>query len=322
MPPSLEPTGAMMTGRQCVVFGGSGFMGSHIVSRLISEGASVRSLDLAPCPVAGAESVCGDITDAALVTSVIEGVDHIYCFAGGLGALRSLEEPVRDLETSAGAQLVLLEAVRAYAPEASVVFAGSRLEYGTPERLPLSEDHPRRPSNPYALHKALCSDYYHLYARLYGLHTVVLRLPNPYGPHIVGGPANAGYGILNLFVDCAIRCEPIRLYGDGSQLRDFVHVDDVVSAAVAASLTPDAGGRAINIGSGVGTSLLEAANLVMTVCGSGTVLTGEPWPLDAASVETGDYYFDISIAREVLNWAPTVSLEQGLATLLESARSR
>lgn len=307
-----------MSGSRTVVFGGCGFMGSRLVARLAEAGADVVSFDLAAGEQApaGVTTVRGDITNREAVKAAITGADHILCFAGGLSATRSLTDPLADLDTSARAQLLLLEAVRELVPDASVVLAGSRLEYGVPEYLPVDERHRLRPTSPYASHKMLCSIYYELYAKAHGLRTSVLRLPNPYGPHATGNAARVGYGILNLFVDLAQRGEPIRLYGDGGQLRDFVHVDDVVSAAIAASLVPGAAGLAFNIGSGVGTSLRAAAELVVELCGSGTVVVGDPWPADAVSVETGDFYFDVSLARETLGWEPHISLRQGLTTLL------
>jgi UDP-glucose 4-epimerase len=256
------------------------------------------------------------MTDPTLTASAITDADHIFCFAGGVGAVRSLDEPLLDLDTSARAQVILLDAIRAIAPRASVVLAGSRLEYGVPRYLPMDERHPLQPTSPYAANKVLCTWYYEHYARAYGLHTVVLRLPNPYGRHVEGSPARSGYSILNLFIDRARRGEPITLYGDGSQLRDFVHVDDVASAALRASTESMAAGRVFNIGSGRATSLREVAEIIVDLCGSGSVLTGESWPEGAAAVETGSYTFDIRLAEELLGWRPSVDLRDGLERLL------
>lgn len=306
--------------RRVVVLGGSGFIGSHVVAALVVAGAEVVSFDarmpdyLPP----GAVAVQGDITDAAAVTSVIEGTDAIFALAGGLGPLRSMGEPTADLMSSCAAQLVLLEAVRAAASTASVVFAGSRLEYGPAVALPVNELHPLRPESPYAIHKAACSSYYETYARLYELRTSVLRLSNPYGAHVPGAPRDAGYGILNLLIDTALGGDCIQLYGGGTQIRDFVHVSDVARAALAASATPQAAGEVFNIGSGEPCSLRAAAELILELSGSGTIDGDVPWPTAAAAVETGDFYFDVSKAAEILGWRPSVDLRDGLAGVVRA----
>jgi UDP-glucose 4-epimerase len=310
----------MLSGSRCVVFGGTGFLGAHIAGALTSAGADVVIFDLREPRGGSAASVIGDVTDRAAVRRVVEGADHIFAFAGGTGALRSLADPLLDLHTSCEAQLVLLEAMKDVAPAASVVFPGSRLEYGIPDVLPVSEGHPLYGTSPYALHKIACDGYYRIYAESEGLHTVVLRISNPYGSHIPGDPARVGYGVMNAFVDRAIAGETIPLYGGGVQLRDFVFIDDVVRAVLLASTTPEAWGSAINIGSGKGTSLRAVAEAVVAEAGTGTVDVGAPWPTDAAAVETGDFYFDVSLAREVLGWVPKTGLAEGIRRLVEAAR--
>ena len=309
------------SGARCVVFGCGGFLGSNLAEALVGLGADVLGFDLRPPREArpGVTSVTGDILDASAVRGAIAGADHIYAFAGGSGAVRSMADPMTDLRTSCEAQLLLLEAVRTAAPEASVVFPGSRLEYGRPSSLPVGEEQPLRGTSPYAIHKIACDSYYHLFAEAYGMHTVVLRFSNPYGPHTPGDPARVGYGVLNAFVDHALAGEAVPLYGDGEQLRDFVAVGDVVRAVLAAASTPAARGASINVGSGEGVSLRRAAEIVVEAAGSGSVRTGEPWPEAAASVETGDFYFDISLARRLLGWAPRISIEQGVRDMVRKA---
>jgi nucleoside-diphosphate-sugar epimerase len=147
---------------------------------------------------------------------------------------------------------------------------------------------------------------------------MVLRLSNPYGPHPREG-AFAGFGIVNYFIDLALKGESIRLYGDGSQLRDFVFIDDVVDALIAAASAP-VPGAAVNVGYGAGASLAEAARLSIETAGSGSVEM-VPWPDDAAAVETGDFYFDITRAKELLGWAPQVSLKDGLERTIAEMRA-
>ncbi len=310
-----------LDGRSAIVFGGGGFIGSHVVAALDAAGARVTSFDLREAAVpAGVIATLGDITSPEAVREAVRGADHVFALAGSLGALRSIAEPVLDLHTSCEAQLVLLEAVREVAPEATVVFAGSRLEYGAPVALPVAESHPVCPESPYAIHKAACAAYYQTYARVHGLRTIVLRLPNPYGCHVRGASRDLGYGIVNLFVDTALDGGRIALYGGGAQLRDFVHVEDVARAALVAAVTPGAIGEILNIGSGEPHSLREAAELIVELCGRGSIDVDVPWPDEAASVETGDFYFDITRAADVLDWRPAVGFTQGLTTMVAGMR--
>lgn len=318
--------GGSLAGSRCVVFGGTGFLGSHIVAALLAADSQVVVFDLreprAPA-VAGPgklASVIGDVTDPEAVAAVIDGADHIFAFAGGTGAVRSLANPLGDLRTSCEAQLVLLEAMREAGSGASVVFPGSRLEYGKVHSLPVSEEHPLHGTSPYALHKIACDGYHHIYAEAHGLHTIVLRISNPYGAHTSGDSARHGYGIVNRLVDIAMAGETIPLYGGGGQLRDLIFVDDVVRAVLLAAVADRAWGSAVNIGSGVGVSLRSVAEAVVAEVGGGGVDVDAPWPADAAAVETGDFYFDVSLARVLLGWAPRVGLDEGVRRLVEAAR--
>lgn len=311
------------SGSRAVVFGGRGFLGSHVVAELVERGATVVSFDLEARPDAvtdGVEHMVGDITDAVAVKRAVRRADHVFAFAGGLGPRGSLQDPMGDFLTGCLAQVILLEAVREHSPSASVVFPGSRLEYGKPDYLPVDEAHPLRGDSPYAVNKTTCASYHRLYAQRYGLHTTVLRLPNPYGSHVVGAPEQRLYGILNLFIDRALAGRPIQLFGDGSQLRDFVHADDVVSAVLLAATIPQAAGEVLNVGSGEPHSLREAAELVVSSSRSGSVETGVEWPEDAAVIETGDFYFSCSKAREILGWQPRIPLAEGVVRVVDETR--
>jgi nucleoside-diphosphate-sugar epimerase len=126
---------------------------------------------------------------------------------------------------------------------------------------------------------------------------------------------------VNRFVDMAMAGETIPLYGGGGQLRDLIHVDDVVRAALLACCgNDDAWGSAVNIGSGAGVSLRDMAEAVVAEVGNGAVDVDAPWPADAAAVETGDFYFDVSLAAELLGWTPRVGIDEGVRRLVEAAR--
>lgn len=304
-------------GVKAVVFGGCGFLGSNVAAGLARAGATTVVYDTVVCEPdtpQGIEMVQGDALDAAKVREVLAGADRVFAFAGAGGAPESLRDPLGDLAVNCNAQLILLEAVREVCREATVVFPGSRLEYGRPMRLPVGEDHSLLGSTPYAINKSACAAYYRMYAQVHGLNAVVLRLSNPYGPHPLQ-ESYKGFGVLNHFIDRALLDRPITLFGDGSQLRDFVYIDDVVEAVMEASARRGLGGRAINIGSGEGVSLAMAAEEVVELAGRGSVIQ-VPWPADLSLIETGDFYFDVSRAREVLDWEPKTSLRLGLELTL------
>jgi UDP-glucose 4-epimerase len=242
----------------------------------------------------------------------------VFAFAGRAGAALSVADPIGDLESSCRAQLILLDAVRDLAPEAALVFPGSRLEYGRAEYLPMDERHPLSGDSPYAVHKSACAAYYRQYAARDGLRACVLRFGNPYGPHPVRD-SFLGFGILNHFVDVALRGGTIELFGGGGQLRDFLFVDDAASAALLAAEKAD-GGAVLNIGSGEGVSLAAAARAAVDAVGSGDVRVTE-WPAEYETVETGDYYFDVREAERTLGWRPRTSLEDGLRATIDAARA-
>jgi UDP-glucose 4-epimerase len=307
------------SGSRAVVFGGAGFLGSHVAAALLARDADVLVVDrVAPAGLEGAEVRIADMTDAQDVGEAVHGAAHVFAFGARSGAAGSLVDPLGDLEASCRAQLTLLEAVRQLAPEASVVFPGSRLEYGKPEYLPVDELHPLRGETPYAIHKSTCCAYYRLYAERYGLRTCVVRLSNPYGPHASHG-AFRGFGIINYFVDIATRGGTIELFGDGAQLRDLVYVNDVVEAVLAAALNAPAGST-FNVGAGEGVSLADAAAAVVAAAEDGEIRS-VPWPAEYLAVETGDFYFDIKAAERVLDWAPWTTLAEGLACTVEAARN-
>lgn len=314
---------ASFEGKRCVVFGGAGFLGSHTAAELVARGAHVVCFDRVAPPEALsglAEAVVGDILDPPAIARAVTGADHVFAFAGGIGAGPSLADPVADLECGPRAQLLLLDTLVRVAPAASVVLPGSRLEYGVPRYLPVDEAHPLAGDSPYAIHRSTCAAYYRLYHAQHGLHAVVLRLSNPYGPRIGGG--SLGLGVLNRFIAMALAGETIPLFGGGEQLRDFVHVSDVVAAFLSAAVTPDAAGRALNIGSGEPVSLRGAAELAVSAAGSGAIDASVPWPPGLELTETGDFHFDISAACDILSWRPAVPTARGIAETVSALTGR
>jgi UDP-glucose 4-epimerase len=204
---------------------------------------------------------------------------------------------------------VLLEALREHNRDAKVVFAGSRLQYGHPDHVPVAEDAPQESLCLHAIHKQTVEKYLALYQRLFGIRYTVARITNPYGPG--QPPGRTAYGVINRLIHLALTDRTLTIYGEGRQLRDYVHVDDTVSALLTMAASERADGRAYNVGSGEGTRLVDLAETVVEIAGGGRV-EHVAWPALAEQVETGDFVADISRIERELGWRPTIGLRDGL----------
>jgi UDP-glucose 4-epimerase len=305
--------------RRALVLGAGGFLGSHLCRRLVTNGWTVtgvvRSLGENHVTQRLAlvhrqmHLVVGDATAPGLLAELVAQADAVFPFAGRSGAATSMSLPVADLDANGRSQLALLEAVRHCRPDARVVFPGSRLQYGRCETLPVTEDHPQRPTSIYGVHKMLGEHYHRLYYDTYGLATTVLRISNPYGPH--QDRPGASYGIVGTFLRRAARNEAITVYAPGTQLRDYVFIDDLTALFETAATHPVAAGEVFNASGLTATTLRQMAQAVVDVLGRGSVVETD-WPSTAAAVETGDYVGSFDKAERLLGWRPTTPLEEGL----------
>ena len=312
--------------RVCVI-GGLGFIGVNLADRLLDAGAQVTVLtplrerhgDQADAfERRGAHVVEGDLRDRELLPAVVAKQDVVFNLSGQSGAVRSMEDPWSDLDINLRGNLVLLESLRAAAPDAKVVFAGSRLQYGKPAHLPVPEDDPGDPLCLHAVHKRTVEEYLKLYRKLFGLRYTIARITNPYGP---GQPkGRTAYGVINRLIHLALAGEPLTIYGEGDQLRDYVHVADVVDALCVMALADAADARAYNVGSGVGTRLIDLADTIVSIVGRGRV-EHVAWPPLAQQIETGDFVADVSRAQRELGWAPAHALRSGLEATIAHYRA-
>ena len=204
--------------------------------------------------------------------------------------------------------------MRATITNAKIIFLGSRLQFGKMNTIPVDENHISKPKTPYAFHKQATEDMYQFYNHHLDLDTVVFRIANPFGPR--GQIKHPKYTIINYFIGQALKGKTISVFGDGSQLRDYIFVEDLANAFVAASVTEKSKGQVFNIGSGTGTSFLHMVEKIIKVVGNGS-FKNIPWPEDYINVETGDYITNIDKAKKMLNWTPNTDFDTGVSKTVE-----
>ena len=306
-----------------LITGGAGFIGSNIVHALVKTGARVTVLD-AMLPLYGGnlfnlagireevEFVEGDIRDAELVNRLVKDKDIVFNLAAQVSYIDSKEEPFLDLDINGAGHLMVLEAVRRQAPEAKVLFSSSRLVYGKILTLPVREDHATYPLSIYGIHKLLGEKYYRYFADTYGMHTVSVRIPNPYGPR--QQMKHSKYSIVGWFVRQAMEGKVLTIYGDGSQERDYLYIDDIVDAFLRLAEAGEAG-EVYNIGTHERVKFGDMVDAVLREVGSGRK-EYVPWPENYEKNETGNYIADTAKIHKLTGWEPSVPLKEGIRRMV------
>jgi dTDP-glucose 4,6-dehydratase/UDP-glucose 4-epimerase len=317
-------TTAHYRGRRVLITGGMGFIGSSLARRLEGEGAEVAVVDNLfpeyggnPFNVADIRDriavTIGDVRDADLMARLVEGKDFLFNLAGQTSHFDSMIDPQTDLAINAQAQLSILEACRKVNPGIKIVFASTRQVYGKPDYLPVDEKHPIRPVDVNGINKLAGELYHVLYNNVYGIRACALRLTNTYGPGMRVKDARQTF--LGVWLRLLIDGEPISVFGDGLQRRDFNHVDDCIEALLLAGTSEIANGRVYNLGSTEVVALGELAEMLVAFAGRGTI-ERVPFPSERKAIDIGDYCADFSLIHRELGWAPRVALREGLAATL------
>ena len=311
-------------GARVLITGGLGFIGSSLARDLVAAGADVLLVDsLVPEYGGNRANLRGiehrvhvnvsDVRDEHSMRRLVEGQDFLFNLAGQTSHLDSMADPFTDLEINSRAQLSILEACRERNPSVRIVFASTRQIYGVPESLPVDEGHPIAPVDVNGINKTAGEWYHLLYGRVYGMRVSVLRLTNTYGPRMRVRDARQTF--LGSWFRQILQGEELTIYGDGSQRRDFNYVDDAVRAFLLAATRDEALGRVYNLGSDEVVSLLELAELLVEVNGSGSYSL-EPFPQGRKAIDIGDYFADFGRIERELGWTPRVPLREGVAASL------
>jgi nucleoside-diphosphate-sugar epimerase len=304
-----------------LVTGGAGFIGSHLANRLVALGQRVRVADnlatgkrerLAPL-VGAIEFLEGDLADRRFCGEAVRGVDYILHQAAIPSVQRSLEDPVTTHHANVTATLNLLESARQHGVR-RFVYAASSSAYGDSEVLPKKENMVPNPLSPYALQKLTGESYCALYYRLFGIETVSLRYFNIFGP---GQDPDSEYSaVIPKFVYRLLSGEPLIVYGDGEQSRDFTYIDNVVEANLCALGAPAVAGKVFNIGCGERVTLNRLIELLQRI-------TGLKADVHYAAPRPGDVRHslaDLDSAAAELGYRPTVGFEEGLSRTVAAMR--
>jgi nucleoside-diphosphate-sugar epimerase len=302
-----------------LITGAAGFIGRSIAAELLARGDQVRGIDNfitgKPSNLVGLEAmefIEGDLRHPADCARACEGIDTIFHEAALASVPRSVADPVGTNEHCVVATLNLLVAARD-AGVRRVVYAGSSSAYGDTPTLPKHEGMMSNPISPYAAAKLAGEQYMQVFARVYGLQTVVLRYFNVFGPY--QDPTSHYSGVLAIFCRKMLAGEQPTIYGDGEQSRDFTYIENVVRANLLAAAAPaeKVSGRVINAATGARFTLNQTFNILRELTG----FSGEPAYSESRAGDVRDSLADITLARELLGYQPAVDFREGLRRTVE-----
>jgi UDP-glucose 4-epimerase len=311
-----------------MVTGGLGFIGSNLARQLVELGADVLLVDsLIPDYGGNLFNVNGfadrlhvniaDIRQQTTMNYLVRDRAVIFNLAGQVSHIDSMREPYTDLEVNCRSQLTILEACRNYNPAVKVVFAGTRQVYGRPDSLPVTESHLVRPTDVNGINKAAGENYHLVYNNVFGVRACSLRLTNVFGPRQLIKHDRQGF--IGWFVRTAIEDKTIQIYGDGSQLRDLVFVDDAADAFLRAGALDECNGEVFNVGGAQPISLRDLATELVRIAGSGRVGFVD-WPTDKKAIDIGSFYADSTKFTRATGWVPAVPLTDGLRRTVDFYR--
>jgi UDP-glucose 4-epimerase len=313
--PNIRLPGFEQDRMRFLLTGIAGFLGSALGNRLVREGHEVRGVDDLSTgdPTSLNPEIHftrGDVNDRPKLWTLLQGIDCVYHLAARVSVPESVLYPREYNQVNVGGTVTLMEAMRDVGVR-RVVFISSGAVYGEQRVIPVSENVIPDPRSPYAVSKLSAEYYVRTIGSLWGIETVVLRVFNAYGPGQHIPPVHAP--VIPNFLRQAWLNGTIVIHGDGNQTRDYVYVDDVVSAMVAASTAPEVNQRIINVGSGVETSVRDLVRKVLEVTG------GSPQVLYNPRHDGGSQRMsaDLSMAQKLLNYQPAINLETGLRLTLE-----
>ncbi|MEM2111041.1 MAG: SDR family oxidoreductase [Candidatus Bathyarchaeia archaeon] len=308
---------------QILVTGGAGFIGSHLVDKLLNEGYAVTVVDNFysgnPKNIVHHQNkedfhlIKGDIRDYDLIKNAIKGMDAVFHEAAIVSVPLSVKDPILTIDVNVKGTLNVLKAASKFGVK-RFIYASSAAVYGDLKPHKKSEDAALNPTSPYGVSKLQAENYVKSFHGLYGLETISLRYFNAYGPRQQVNVQNNYSGVITIFVDRISKNMPPIIFGDGEQTRDFVYIDDIVEANMLALNVSEASGEIFNIGTGTPISINQLAEVLKRTIKKENLknIYADPRPGDILHS-----YADIRKAKEILKFQPKVPLEEGLFRLIE-----
>jgi len=294
---------------RALVVGGNGFIGSHLVDYLLYKDYVVRVFDHAPeryrASLPGVEYIQGEFLDVKGFEVALEGVDVMFHLVGTTLPATSNRDILFDLESNLVTSVKLFDACVKHHVKRVVFVSSGGTVYGIPSRLPVEEAHPTNPICAYGVSKLTIEKYLNLFSHLYGLEFSIARPSNPYGER--QSPLGE-QGVIPVFIGKILKGEPIEVWGDGSVVRDYFYVGDLVEALELLGSSPEAKNRIFNIGSGQGISLIELVKAIKGIADIDIQINYLP----GRKFDVPSIYLDIKSIEKNLGWHPQISLEQGL----------
>ncbi len=292
----------------CIVLGGGGFIGINLCQRLVAAGFCVRAFgrrSLFPEQLRGAEWYQGDFTDAAALATALETFDVVFHLIHSTTPQSANHDMPGDVQGNVMSSLAMLDLCRKLEVRRVVFVSSGGTVYGLPQTIPTPETAPTDPISAYGISKLAIEKYFALYERLHGLDYRILRVTNPYGPFQV--PIK-NQGLVAAMVSKALRGEGIEIWGDGSVIRDYAYIDDVVDALMAAA-SDHSEGRVFNIGSGEGRSVRDVIAAIERALGKKLAVD---WKQGRAA-DVPASIVAIERARDLMGWVPKTPFDRGLA---------
>lgn len=303
-----------------LITGGFGFLGSHLVTRLVADGWRVKIIDIegaVPCiplPTENVSIIYGRYNDPVVMQSSLVDVDVCFHLASSVGPANSNEKIIFDIETNLIGTINLLDAIRKSSVKRLVYLSSGGTVYGGPHSNPIDEDVNGSPTCSYGIVKKSVEYYLSLYSKLFGLEYNVIRLANPYG---VGQRLNAAQGVIGNFIGKILSNVPLEIWGDGSFVRDYIYISDVVEAIQLVAVS-DIKNEIFNIGSGYGLTLIDIVDFLRDEFKLKFSVNYTP----SRKVDQPINVLNNSKATRQLGWSPQVSISEGLGLTIEWAKGQ